>query len=155
MACPVGSVICGTEEDIHFAGNMRKMLGGGMRQAGLTAACALVALEDWQEVLSQDNANARFFAQELSNSSTVQCDPSLVQTNMFSFSIVPEITNPGRGKKGLDHMGLCKILNEKHNILMFPSFFNDMIRVVTHRDVDQADIITTKNAIEQELMSYL
>jgi len=51
MGCPVGSVLVGTEEDIQFAQNMRKMLGGGMRQAGLTAACAIVALDDWQEVL--------------------------------------------------------------------------------------------------------
>ena len=51
MGCPVGSIIAGSEEDINWAKNMRKMLGGGMRQAGITAACAIVALEDWQEVL--------------------------------------------------------------------------------------------------------
>ena len=70
---------------------------------------------------------------------------------MFSFSIIPQITNPGRGKPSLDHMGLCKILHEKYSIHMFPSFFNDMIRVVTHRDVNQEDIMKTRNAIETEL----
>ncbi len=78
MGCPVGSIIAGSEEDINWAKNMRKMLGGGMRRAGITAACAVVALEDWQEVLGQDNANARFFAEELSNLPSVACDPSLV-----------------------------------------------------------------------------
>ena len=68
--------------------------------------------------------------------SGVNCDASLVQTNMFSFSLNDEITKTKRGKKSIDHMGLCKILNEKYNILMFPSFFNDFIRVVTHRDVN-------------------
>lgn len=49
MGCPVGSVMLGTEEDVWFARNMRKMVGGGMRQSGMTAVCGLIALEDWEE----------------------------------------------------------------------------------------------------------
>ena len=49
MGCPIGSVLVGSEADIDYARNIRKMLGGGMRQAGMTASCALVALEDWEE----------------------------------------------------------------------------------------------------------
>ena len=55
MGCPIGSVLVGTESDIHYARNIRKLVGGGMRQAGMTASCALVALEDWEEKLSEDN----------------------------------------------------------------------------------------------------
>lgn len=65
MGCPLGSVLLGSEKDIFHARDLRKMLGGGMRQAGLTASCALVALEDWQEKLAEDNKNARFLAQLL------------------------------------------------------------------------------------------
>jgi threonine aldolase len=62
MGCPLGSVLLGTEKDIWFARNIRKMIGGGMRQSGMTAVCALVALEDWEEKLALDNSNARFIA---------------------------------------------------------------------------------------------
>lgn len=62
MGCPLGSVLLGSEKDIWFARNMRKMVGGGMRQAGMTASCGLIALEDWYEKLSEDNANARMLA---------------------------------------------------------------------------------------------
>ena len=65
MGCPLGSVLLGSEEDIWYARNIRKLVGGGMRQAGMTAACAMVALEDWEEKLSQDNANARLLASAL------------------------------------------------------------------------------------------
>ena len=49
MGCPLGSVLLGTEEDMWYAKNIRKLIGGGMRQSGLTASCALVSLEDWEE----------------------------------------------------------------------------------------------------------
>ena len=84
MGCPVGSVLVGTEEDIWYARNMRKMLGGGMRQAGMTASCALVALEDWEQKLSTDNENALYLATELKELNGIECD-FLPQTNMFTF----------------------------------------------------------------------
>ena len=61
----MGSILLGDEEAIHYAKNMRKMLGGGMRQSGMTAVCALIALEDWEEQLSRDNANCRNLARGL------------------------------------------------------------------------------------------
>ena len=79
MGCPLGSVLLGSEKDIWFARNMRKMVGGGMRQAGMTASCGLIALEDWYEKLSEDNANARMLAKELAEDvDGVNCDPASV-----------------------------------------------------------------------------
>jgi threonine aldolase len=149
MGCPLGSVLLGSEKDIWFARNMRKLVGGGMRQAGLTAACALVALEDWEEKLSEDNANARFLASELDKHPLITC-PSIVQTNMFSFSLDKKITKKG----GYDHISFCGLLKEKYNILVFPSFQNDAIRVVTHRDVNRDDMVHTAKAIFEEIKEF-
>jgi threonine aldolase len=55
LGCPVGSILAGTEQDIQFAKNIRKMLGGSMRQTGVLAACGLVSLMDWQEKLLVDH----------------------------------------------------------------------------------------------------
>ena len=60
LGCPVGSILMGSEKDIFQAIRLRKSLGGGMRQAGVLASCALVALEDWQDKLSVDHSNARY-----------------------------------------------------------------------------------------------
>jgi len=66
---------------------------------------------------------------------------------MLAFVIDPEITAKRRNMASLDHIGLCKVLGEKHEILLFPSFNNDAIRVVTHRDVNTEDMERTKQAI--------
>lgn len=156
MGCPLGSVLMGTKKDIAFANNMRKMVGGGMRQAGLTAACALVALEDWEEVLSLDNSNARYLANELnSNVDGISVNMDTVHTNMFAFVIDEQLTKKRKGKKSIDHFGLAKDLAEKHNVHFLPSFYNDAIRVVTHRDVNTEDCARAKKAIEEELKQYM
>jgi threonine aldolase len=63
MGCPAGSLIVGSHDEIKEARNIRKMLGGGMRQgAGVMAACGFVALQDWQDKLSIDHANAAWMA---------------------------------------------------------------------------------------------
>lgn len=89
----------------------------------MTAACALVALEDWEEKLLEDNANARFLAEELSQADGLHCDVSMCQTNMFVFAMDKRITNP-KGKKNpkLDHLGLAARLREDFDILTFPTF---------------------------------
>jgi threonine aldolase len=56
-------MIVGSEKDINEARNMRKMLGGTLRQSGVLTACAIVSLTDWQEKLAIDNANAHWVAQ--------------------------------------------------------------------------------------------
>jgi len=63
LGCPAGSMIVGSEKDINEARNMRKMLGGTLRQSGVLTACAIVSLTDWQEKLAIDNANAHWVAQ--------------------------------------------------------------------------------------------
>lgn len=74
MGCPIGSLIVGTEADIRYARNIRKMVGGAMRQTGVFTAAGLVALQDWREKLAVDHANAKWIATELAGLKGIICD---------------------------------------------------------------------------------
>jgi threonine aldolase len=82
LSCPVGSVVCGDRNFIARARRVRKMLGGGMRQAGIMAAAGLVALETMVDRLADDHANARRLAAGLAGLPGVVVDPSTIETNI-------------------------------------------------------------------------
>ncbi len=82
LGAPVGSALCGTRELIAEARRCRKMLGGGMRQAGILAAGALYALEHQRDRLAEDHANARAVATLLAGCAAARVDPEAVQTNI-------------------------------------------------------------------------
>jgi threonine aldolase len=83
LCAPVGSVIVGREDFIYHARRVRKMLGGGMRQAGILAAAGIVALEEMTERLVEDHENACILAQGLATIPSIEVDPSKVKTNMI------------------------------------------------------------------------
>ncbi len=85
----------------------------------MTAACALVALEDWEEKLSHDNQNALFLATELNEKVDGVSVGLYPKTNMFLFEMDKKVTT---GDKQLDHIGLSVRLREEFNILTFPTF---------------------------------
>ena len=87
LGAPVGSVLCGPRDLIARARRWRKMLGGGMRQAGILAAAGLIALEKNVGRLAEDHANARRLARGLMEVGEVQLNPDLVQTNMVFIEI--------------------------------------------------------------------
>jgi threonine aldolase len=91
LCAPVGSVLCGSAEFIHQARRTRKLLGGGMRQAGILAAAGLVALDEMIERLAQDHANARLLAEGLATIPAIVVDPDTVQTNMVFFGLADEV----------------------------------------------------------------
>ena len=82
LSCPVGSVVVGSSELIAKARRMRKMLGGGMRQAGVIAAAGLVALDTMIERLADDHANAKRLAVGLAGLPGIELDPAAVETNI-------------------------------------------------------------------------
>ncbi len=86
LGCPVGSVICGSHDFIREARRNRKLLGGGMRQAGVLAAAGIYALDNMVERLAEDHENARFVADGLRELPGVNLDPE-PQTNLIYFSI--------------------------------------------------------------------
>ncbi|RDX35652.1 low-specificity L-threonine aldolase [Kangiella sp. HD9-110m-PIT-SAG07] len=82
LGAPVGSVLCGDKDTIKWARRWRKMVGGGMRQAGVLAAAGIYALENHVERLAKDHAKAKILAERLSAFEQLAVKPELVQTNM-------------------------------------------------------------------------
>ncbi len=87
LSAPVGSMICGPAAFVDRARRMRKILGGGMRQAGVIAAPGIVALTQMVDRLSEDHRNARILAEGVSRLPGVAIDLSSVQTNIVIFSL--------------------------------------------------------------------
>jgi len=123
LGTPVGTVLVGRREVIARAHRMRKMLGGGMRQAGVLAAAGLYALEHNIPRLSEDHANAERLAHGLAGSPGVTVEPP--QTNMVFVRIPPEQARP-----------LAESLASQ-GILVLPGA---RLRLVTHLDVDAIGI---------------
>ena len=140
LACPIGSILCGSKETIEEARRWRKRLGGGMRQVGVLAAAGLVALDDMVDRLADDHRNARTLAEGLAEMPGVTCDLSRVQTNLVYFNLdsmpAPDFTErcAKRGVLG-DWTG------------------TKQIRFVTHYGIDAADVQTALKVCEEVLAS--
>ncbi|MDP2873113.1 MAG: GntG family PLP-dependent aldolase [Bacillota bacterium] len=89
LSAPVGSVVCGTKDFIGRARSFRKALGGGMRQAGVLAACGIVALEKMVDRLAEDNMRARRLAETIADLGGLGVDLSRVQSNMVVVNGAP------------------------------------------------------------------
>ncbi len=87
LAAPVGSLLCGSREFIAEARRNRKMVGGGMRQAGILAAAGIVALERMVDRLAEDHANAKYLAECLAGVPGLRLDPSHIKTNIVFFDL--------------------------------------------------------------------
>ncbi|HZT41724.1 MAG TPA: low-specificity L-threonine aldolase [Chthonomonadaceae bacterium] len=135
LGCPVGSVLCGTQECIARARRVRKMLGGGMRQAGILAAAGLYALEHHVERLAEDHRHARRLAHGIAGTPGITLDTVEVPTNMVYFNTrFPAETFTQR-------------LAEEHRVLCAPTDTH-RIRLVTHLDIDGEDVERAIAAIQ-------
>lgn len=132
LSAPVGSIVAGTSEWIRRARKSRKLLGGGMRQAGVLAAAGIIALERMVDRLAEDHANARRLGEGLANIPGVAVDMNLVQTNMVAF----EITT-----LGIDALRLVRLLMDRG--VKCNAIGARRIRMVTHKDVEAGDIEET------------
>ena len=131
LGAPAGSMLLGSHEFIAEARIWRKRLGGGMRQVGILAAAGLIALEDGPQQLARDHANARQLAKGLAAIPGISIDISRVVTNIVIFDI------SATGRTSAD---ICEAL-AAHGILAIG--FGSLIRMVTHCDVNSADIDET------------
>ena len=112
LSAPVGSVICGTREWVERARKWRKMVGGGMRQAGHLAAAGIVALETLVNRLAEDHQNARILAEGLKNLPGVVIDPEKNPTNILFFQLKhPEVT-PENFLEQMESKGVKLLLME-------------------------------------------
>jgi threonine aldolase len=129
LSAPVGSVVCGSRAFIVEARRARKILGGGMRQAGVLAAAGIVALDEMTERLAEDHANARRLAEGLAAMPGVSLDPDQIHTNIVYFEVNrPDMTIPE----------LIQRLDE-NGARMLP-VGTGRIRAVTHYHISSEDI---------------
>ncbi len=91
LSAPVGSVLCGSKEFIEKAHRARKMLGGGMRQAGVLAAAGIVALEKVAPRLGEDHVRARTLAEGLSENRGLVLDAGTPATNMIFMNLSDDV----------------------------------------------------------------
>jgi threonine aldolase len=129
LGAPVGSMIVGSRDFIEHGRVLRKMLGGGMRQVGVLAAAALVALEEGPKRLHVDHDNARLLAEGLAQIPGIGVQPDKVQTNIDLYDV---------GATGLGSTQFLKRLAERQ-VLGGPVDAR-RVRMVTHLDVDRNDI---------------
>jgi threonine aldolase len=129
LAAPVGSLVCGTRSFIDEARRMRKVLGGGMRQAGVLAAAGIVALSDMTERLAEDHANARRLADGLAQIEALDVNPETVRTNIVYCDIRQD---------GLPAAELAARLNVQGVRVL--AVRNNRVRAVTHYHITQQDI---------------
>ena len=136
LGAPVGSVLCGGKEFIEQARRVRKMLGGGMRQAGILAAAGIWALENNIERLADDHRNARTIAKALAEAPWARIDLDRVETNIIIFDTVghkADVIVGALGKRGV----LCSAFGE----------FS--IRMVTSLSVTGEDITEVCKALRE------
>ena len=131
LGCPAGSILCGPKDFVARARRYRKLVGGGMRQAGVLAAAALYALRHNIRRLREDHRNARRLAEGLAVLPGVSLSPEEVETNILLFRI------EGEAREWVERF-------RKKGVLL-AGFPGNRIRAVTHLDVSADD---TERAIE-------
>jgi len=133
LGAPVGSVLCGPADFIKTGRRWRKMLGGGMRQAGIIAAAGLYALENNIDRLAEDHDNAALLGKALAEIDELDVSLQTMHTNMVFFK-----PRDGRVEELTDHLASREILIEP----------GSEIRLVTHMQVSAEDVLATVEAIK-------
>jgi threonine aldolase len=135
LAAPVGSLLVGSAAFIEKARSVRKMLGGGMRQAGILAAAGLIALEKMPARLCEDHENARVLADQLARIPSLDVNPSGVRTNI----VIVGVSRTGRSSSSL-----AGLLKERE--VLVSTVDVSTIRLLTHLDVNRKDVLAAASA---------
>jgi len=144
LSAPVGSILAGNKEFIKRANKNRKMLGGGMRQAGILAAAGIFALDNMVDRLEEDHKNAKLLGLGLSKIKGIDIDLDTVQTNMVYFDVTKLINNLGISfEQFSNELASYGIRGSQED----PANLNE-IRFVTHYGISEEDIYTTINTIK-------
>ena len=141
LAAPIGSMLAGTKEFIEKARKGRKLMGGGMRQAGVIAAAGIVALEEMVERLCEDHENAKFLADMLDKFEEIEVMRERLQINMVFFKFKKEINT----KAFISYMF-------KNGIKINPPEAGEY-RFVTNKDVTKESLNFVIDTVENFLKS--
>ena len=131
LCAPVGAMVVGSAEFIHKARRTRKLVGGGMRQAGVIAAAGIVALRDMPQRLHIDHANAKILAQQLATIDGIEIDLTRVHSNLLFFSLSDSVT--------MDAGEVARRLREQYNIWIGARSARDF-RAVLHYWLGEPEI---------------
>jgi threonine aldolase len=129
LSCPIGSIVVGSQDFIDRARKVRKVLGGGMRQAGIVAAPGIIALEKMISRLEDDHRNARLLAEGLAKIEGLSVNMKAVQTNMVKFDVSSLGVSSSKFTSALKAQGVLSL-----------SVSDKDIRMVTHRGIEREDI---------------
>jgi threonine aldolase len=135
LGAPVGSMLLGNEEDMKKARRFRKILGGGMRQAGMLAAAASYALDRHFEKLEEDHKKAKKLAETIAESPCFDIEPDHVETNIVLFKVI----------RGSVAQALAWF--DSQGVAMIP-FGDDTIRATFHFQVSDQDLDTALLAVK-------
>ncbi len=136
LGAPVGSALAGPRDLIALAVRHRKVLGGGMRQAGVIAAGALYALEHHVDRLAEDHANARRLADGIRQTEGLRLCPEQVDTNLVFFAVDPAVATAAELAAELKQRGV-----------LINATGPTTLRAVTHLDVTSQDVDRALEAI--------
>ncbi|MDQ3985714.1 MAG: low specificity L-threonine aldolase [Actinomycetota bacterium] len=131
LGAPIGSMVVSTKEAVAAGRRLRKRLGGGMRQVGVIAAAARVALEKGVDRLAEDHANARTLAEGLADLHPDAVDLAAVETNMVYLNLSPFGKQAPEVSRELLDLGVVTV-----------GFPGHSLRLVTHRDVSATQVAT-------------
>lgn len=140
LACPIGSIICGSKEFIHSARRMRKVLGGGMRQAGIIAAAGLIAINQLESQIQDDHLNAQLLSDGINNINGLNVDCDKVKTNIIYFEL--------KSKTISSTELLTKM---KNSGILFFEVSPNKYRLVTHYGITNSDIKYTLSSFQKVL----
>jgi threonine aldolase len=129
LCAPVGSMVAGSEEFISRARKNRKMVGGGMRQAGVVAAAGIVALNEMVDRLAEDHNNARLLAEGLMGVDGLRIEEHGIRTNMTFLNLVADWITPPELLQALGAQGV-----------KVSDYGKGVFRAVTHHGIEEEDI---------------
>lgn len=141
LGTPVGSALAGPRDFVKQARRVRKLFGGGMRQAGILAAACLYALDHHVERLAEDHRNARVIAEAIADTPCLCLDPAEVHTNLIWFSVDPDLGTAKEVAAALKERGVLVHVAGPHKL-----------RACTHLDVSAAQAQRAAAIIRQALV---
>jgi threonine aldolase len=143
LSAPVGSMLAGSRDFITEARRTRKLLGGGMRQAGILAAAGILALSEMVDRLADDHANAKRLSMGLANIPGIAIQPETVETNILFFGV-----QQPDGTSGANEALVSRVAEQG---ILFSGGDDGRIRAITHYGITAEDIDAALAAIESAM----
>jgi threonine aldolase len=143
LGAPVGSMLVGDADAIAEGRRIRKTFGGGMRQVGVIAAAALVALDEVLPTLGEDNRRARTLGDQLAEIPGIALDPATVETNIICFGFDDTVK--------LTAADLAEALKDEG--VLVHALGHDFVRMVTHYHITDEDVVRAGDAVARVMRS--